>query len=150
MAVSRPYRRKQVVQRPSYARIFQLRVVSRLLFSIFVIAIITSFLVMAILWKSLRLHELDRQTHLVAALIAVALTLLIELLIAIPVVYYVGIRQSHQVVGPLPRIIRILEAIGSGDFSKRLTLRRGDALEDLVKAINQTAEHLEKRYSRSS
>ena len=91
--------------------------------------------------------ELPQQT-LIYCFIAIALTLLVELLLSIPIVFILGIRQSHRIVGPMNRIKRTLEAIGAGDFSQRITLRQGDALEDLAKSINQMAEALQQRSPR--
>jgi len=79
----------------------------------------------------------------------VTIALGIELLIGSIIVWVVGIRQSHRVVGPMTRLTRMLEAIGQGDFSQRITLRKGDALEDLARTINRMAENLERRFPRS-
>jgi len=136
------HRRQYLVDRS-----YQLRFVTRLLVTVFIIAISSSFIAMAILWQNMYRPELDQQTYIVSAFIGVATFLLIELLISIPLVYYLGIRQSHRVVGPLKRITRALEALGSGDFSQRLTLRQGDVLENLAKSINRMAENLQKRYA---
>ena len=46
------------------------------------------------------------------------------------------------------RLKRMLEAIGQGDFSQRITLRKGDALEDLAAAINRMAESLQQHSPR--
>jgi nitrate/nitrite-specific signal transduction histidine kinase len=113
---------------------------------IFAATIATAFIAVLILWN-LR-PNLEGQPGLLASLIGVAMALIVELAICIPMVYSLGIRQSHRVVGPLRRIMRTLEAIGSGDFSKRLGLRPGDVLEDLARAINRMAENLQKRHSK--
>jgi len=138
------YRRQYLVDRP-----YQFRFVIRLLVVVFAIALVSSLLAMALLWINMYRPELERQTHIVSAFIGAATILLIELLISIPIVYYVGLRLSHRVVGPLKRVTRILEAIGAGDFSQRLILRQGDVLEDLAKSINRMAESLQKRYPKS-
>lgn len=126
-------------------REYQLRFVTRLFVVVLAIAVISSLIATGLLWANMYQPELGRQAHFVAALIGISVTLLIELLVAIPIVYVLGIRQSHRVVGPLNRIRRTLEAIGSGDFSQRITLRKGDALEDLAAVINQMAERLQQR-----
>jgi len=136
------YQRKQYLVDRSY----QLRFVTRLFVVICVIAVLSSLIASAILWKNMYRPEFEQQTQIVSGMIGVAVILLIELLISIPIVFFLGIRQSHQVVGPMKRIIRALEAIGSGDFSPRLILRQGDVLEDLAKTINQMAENLQKRH----
>ena len=45
---------------------------------------------------------------------AVATTLLIELLLAIPIIFYLGIRQSHRIIGPMARLKDTFKAIGEG------------------------------------
>ena len=144
MAQVRSYRRRRyVVDHP-----YQLQFISRVLF-VMTVALASSLVALALLWKILYRPTVERQPYLIAALIGVAVTLLIQLLISIPIVYYLGVRQTHQVVGPLQRIAKALEAIGSGDFSQRLDLRPGDILKDLAKAINRMAENLQKRSSKS-
>jgi nitrate/nitrite-specific signal transduction histidine kinase len=82
--------------------------------------------------------------------LTVAITLLIELILAIPIMFFLGIRQSHRIVGPMNRLKATLEAIGRGDFSQRITLRQGDALEDLATSINQMAQGLQQQFQKSS
>ena len=128
-------------------RAYQLRFVARLLIVIFMIAMTSSLIASAILWKSMYSNDLEQQAHIVSGLVGIAMTLLIELLLAIPILYYLGIRQTHRVVGPLKRMMRAIEAIGQGDFSQRLILRKGDVLEELAQTINRMAESLHKKFS---
>lgn len=137
------HRRRYLVNRP-----YQLQFVSRVIF-VMTVALASSLIALAFLWKVLYRPGLERQSYLIAACIGVAVTLLIQLLISIPIIYYLGIRQSHQIIGPVPRIAKALEAIGAGDFSQRVDLRPGDALRDLAKAINRMADSLQKRSSKS-
>jgi methyl-accepting chemotaxis protein len=129
---------------------FQIRFVTRLFAVVLAIAIVSSVLATTLLWGNMYRPDLGLRSHLTAALIAIAVTLLIELLLAIPIVFYLGVRQSHRIVGPISRIKRMLEAIGRGDYSQRITLREGDVLDDLAKAINQMAEQLEQRSPKKS
>ena len=129
---------------------YQLRFVTRSLVVVFMVAISSALLVSALLWVNMRHPEEEFSFTLSASLIAVALTLLVELLLAIPLVFVLGIRQSHRIVGPLKRMTRTLESIGRGDFSQRLRLRKGDVLEDLAASINQMAEQLHQRFPPSS
>ena len=126
-------------------RQYQMRFITRLAMMIFAVAGLSSLIAMAVLWHAMEQPELSGYTYVAAAFVGIGLTLLIELLIALPLAYYLGLRQSHKVVGPIGRIIRMLDAIGSGDFSQRITLRPGDVLIDLAKAINRMAENLQKR-----
>lgn len=141
-----PYKRRQYIVDRSY----QLNFVIRLMMVVFGIATVSSLIAMGILWSNMYQPDLERQTHIISAFLGVAVTLLAELLLSIPIIYYLGIRQSHRVVGPINRIVKTLETIGTGDFSPRLVLREGDVLQNLAKAINQMAENLQKRYPKSS
>ncbi len=130
-------------------RDYQLRFVTRIFTIVLAIAVLSSLLSSALLWLNTYRVNPESSIYLIASLAAVAITLLIELLVAIPIVLYVGIRQSHRVVGPMSRLKHTLEAIGRGDFSQRITLRQGDVLEDLATAINQMAESLQQRFPRT-
>ena len=145
MEPERPYKRKQYLVDRGY----QLRFVTRVFMVVLAVAVTSSLISTSLLWLNMYRPDLESQTPLIASLIAVATTLLIELLLAIPIVFFLGIRQSHRIVGPMNRLKRTLEAIGTGDFSQRITLRQGDALEDLAKSINQLAESLGQRFPRS-
>lgn len=139
-----PYKRKQYLVDRGY----QISFVTRIFMVVLAVAVISSLISTALLYTNMYRPDLPQQT-LISSLIAVATTLLIELLLAIPIVFFLGIRQSHRIVGPMNRLKRILEAIGAGDFSQRIILRQGDALEDLAKSVNQMAEALQKRFPRS-
>ena len=141
MSGEEPYQRKQYL----VDRAYQMRFASRVFMAVFGVAVVSSFISTSLLWTNMYRPDLGSHTLLVGCFIAVASTLLIELLLAIPIVFYLGIRQSHRIVGPMNRLKKTLEAIGNGDFSQRIILRQGDALEDLAKAINQMAEQLSQR-----
>ena len=128
-------------------RAYQLRFVTRLFMVVLAVAVTSSLIASFLLWRQLYQPELGSTSALVTGLVAVAATLLVELLLAIPLVFLLGIRQSHLVVGPMKRIQKALEAIGRGDFSQRLILRKGDVLEDLARDINKMAETLQQRSS---
>ena len=138
-----PKRTQYVVDRD-----YQMRFVTRLFMVVVGIAALAALISSSLLWKVMYLPEEGSHITLIACLITIAITLLFELLLAIPIIFYVGIRQSHRVVGPMSRLKQTLEAIRQGDFSQRITLRKGDALEDLATAINRMAEGLEQRFPR--
>jgi methyl-accepting chemotaxis protein len=140
-----PYKRRQYL----VDRDYQLRFVTRMFMIVLAVAAISSLMATGLLWRYMYQPEMSQQT-LIYCFISVALTLLVELLLSIPIVLFVGIRQSHRIVGPMQRIKRTLEAIGNGDYSQRIVLRQGDALEDLAKAINQMAESLARRSTSGS
>ncbi|MBI3021473.1 MAG: HAMP domain-containing protein [Candidatus Omnitrophica bacterium] len=146
MRPKHPYKRRQYLVDPAY----QLRFVTRVFMAVMGVVVVSSILSSALLAVNMYRVELGLHAMLIGCLIAVAVTLLIELLLAIPIVYIFGVRSSHRIVGPMKRIKQTLEAIGKGDFSQRITLRQGDALEDLAKSINQMAINLQQRSARSS
>ena len=131
-------------------RAYQLQFVTRVFIAIFGIAVISSGVASVMLWFNMYRANAGEQTHLIVAFIAVSITLIVELLVSIPIAYFFGIRQSHRVVGPMNRLKGTLEAIGQGDYSQRITLRKGDALIDLAEHVNKMAANLEKRHSGSS
>ena len=135
------FKRRQYLVDPAY----QLRFVKRLFMVILAVAVLACLITSGLLWRNLYLPDQENGPVLItSALIAVSLTLLIELLIAIPLIFVLGIRQTHRVIGPINRMKRTLEAIGSGDFSQRISLRKGDVLEQLGQTINQMAEQLQR------
>ena len=126
-------------------RRYQLRFVTRLFMVVLAVASASTLLSAYLLWKNMYVPGEGIHTSFIVALIAVCTTLLVELLLAIPLIFYVGIRQTHRVVGPIKRMERMLDAIGNGDFSQRIHLREGDVLQDVAEAINRMAERLQKR-----
>jgi methyl-accepting chemotaxis protein len=56
------------------------------------------------------------------------------------VVFFIGIRYSHQIVGPIPRIARALRRIAEGERPQPLEVRPGDAIEELAAAVNELVD----------
>jgi methyl-accepting chemotaxis protein len=126
-------------------RRYQLRFVTRVFLSVMGVAVASCLVASAIVWRVFDLPTKAAGVAATVALAAISATLLIELLLAIPLIFILGIRQTHRFVGPMERIMQVLEAVGRGDFGQRIALRRGDALEDLAEAVNRMAEQLEAR-----
>jgi hypothetical protein len=135
------YHRKRLLVEPAY----QLSLFLKLLGTIVAVGLISAFLAVAIVMRSLFRPEVTEQPLLHGAFIGIILALFITLIIAIPIAYYLGLRQSHRVIGPLGRILRSLEAIGRGDATNGLSLRKSDVLKTIEGAINQLARDLERR-----
>lgn len=133
-----PYFRRQFV----VDRDYQYRFATRIFLLVLAVAILSALLASLVLWANLPQRVLLRPY-----LLAIAITLLLELLIAIPITFHVGIRQSLQIIGPVQRIKRTVWAIGMGDFTRRIQVRKGDVLEDVAQSINQMAANLEQRSS---
>ncbi len=143
MSPELPYKRKQYL----VDRDYQLRFVTRLFMAVLAVAAISSLIATGLLSASMYQPDLPQQT-VVYCFVSIALTLLVELLISIPVIWVLGIRQSHRVVGPMNRLKKMIEVIAAGDYSPQITLRDGDALQDLAKTLNEMAQALQKRYPR--
>ena len=139
------FKRRQYLVEPAY----QLRFVMRLL-TLLVIVMLSSFAAAsALLWAQFSSPDLTTDSCLAEILYGIAFSHAISLLIMIPISYLFGIRQTHRVVGPLKRIKAALSAIGEGDFTQRIILRKSDVLTDLAGDINKMAERLQKRSSGS-
>jgi len=137
-------KRTQYLIEPGY----QLRFATRIFAIILGVALLSWFLAIWILHLNLYRPTTGSDRTVMVASIAVTTTLGVQLLLSIPIVFFLGIRQSHHVVGPIDRMKSALDAMSHGDFSKRLTLRKGDALPDMAEAINQLAESLKHRSSK--
>ena len=145
MSGERPNQRKEFLS----DRAYQLRFATRVFATVFAVAVISSLISSSLLWMNMYRPELGPDTALIGSLMAVTSTLAIELILSIPLVFFLSIRQSHRIVGPMNRIKQTLEAIGRGEFSQRITIRHDDALEDLAGAINRMAESLQQRFPRT-
>ena len=137
---------------PSYKRSrylvdrgYQLRFVARIFLVVLTVGILSALLATSLVWVMLYRPEPDSRALLIPSLIAIATMLFLELLLTIPIVFFMGVQQSRRIVGPMDRLLRTLEAIGQGDLSRRLSVRYGDTLEKLAKAINKMAERLQQR-----
>lgn len=134
-------RRQWMVNRP-----FQMRfIVGGLL-----IAIATALLVLAgvylALWLTLQIFELHREAVTVQLFKNVALFVSLGVVIVAPVAIWglwkMALISTHQVAGPLVRIMGALKQMRGGDFNVQLRLRKGDVLDELAEAVNQLAEAL--------
>jgi methyl-accepting chemotaxis protein len=136
------YKRRQYL----VDRVYQLRFVQQLL-TVIALMMVASFLAAcSILWSHYGTDSLGPDSCLPDALIGIALSHAVSLMILTPILYFFGIRQTHRVVGPLNRMKQTLTAIGNGDFSQRIILRKGDVLIDFAENINRMAEALQARF----
>jgi len=56
--------------------------------------------------------------------------------------FWIAIRFSHRICGPVYRTLKTLEAIHSGDMPKEVTFREGDDFWELAEALNKVLEKL--------
>jgi len=89
--------------------------------------------------------ELLQETYLVALFNTVSWTVVLELIVLVPIVSWLGIRLTHKVAGPLVRIHAALSEMSQGNFDIHIRLRKGDALGELADDINRLAAFLRSR-----
>jgi methyl-accepting chemotaxis protein len=61
------------------------------------------------------------------------------------VVVILSVAYAHRMVGPMVPIRRQIEALKNGDYSARVTLRKGDAFCELAEDLNELARMLEEQ-----
>lgn len=66
-------------------------------------------------------------------------------LVLVVAAMWAGIKISHHVFGPFVAFARQLEQIRNGNYSSRITLRKGDQFHDFKDQLNDLAASLEKK-----
>ncbi len=72
--------------------------------------------------------------------------LVISILAYIVAMVILIIRSRHKYSGPLVSVQKFIEAVTRGEYSHRIVIRKGDEMQELVVALNDMAEHLERRH----
>lgn len=129
------FKRRQYI----VARRFQLKYTGIILLLMFITAGFCSY---AIYYTSMilfgeKLASVYPQGQLVSIVKTVNMRILISMLVISPLVGCLGIYLSHKIAGPIYRIERFLAGMVKGDFSSRITLRKGDEMVSLADAINR-------------
>lgn len=62
------------------------------------------------------------------------------------VLFAVVFRATHKYYGPLVSIERFVQSVSSGDYTRRVVIRRGDELQDLTLLLNEMAQILQDRH----
>jgi methyl-accepting chemotaxis protein len=139
----RKYQRKRIVVHPR----LQFKFAGFVMFLTFGTAFITSAIVFFTTFSILgeRLASVYPQGRLIEVFRQVYILFGITLLAAAPVIVIVSLKFSHRIVGPLPKIYRILKGVGKGNFDQKLVLREKDQLSDLADVINQMIADLRSR-----
>jgi methyl-accepting chemotaxis protein len=133
-------RRKQVV--------VERKIQFRYARSVLLFAIVTSFLTSTTVFFTTfsllgdKLADVYPQGRLMAVFRTVYLAFAVNLVLAAPVLFYLSLRVSHRLAGPLPKIYDTLRKVGQGDLEQKLVLRRNDELLDLADAINEMIDNL--------
>ncbi len=89
-----------------------------------------------------------RLTDLLEAISPMTLTLYLLTGVAFSIMF--GIYSSHRVIGPSVAIKHHIDRLKSGDYSKRLHIRKGDELITVAKLINELTDELRKSNESSS
>lgn len=57
--------------------------------------------------------------------------------------FWVGLRQSHRIAGPLYRLDQYLGLLLAGNYGDRVSLRESDEFREIADKINTLADRLE-------
>ena len=83
--------------------------------------------------------------HLLPVVKKVNLVLTISLPIVFLILFSIGLALTRSLVGPIERLEGELEEIVSGNLSRKLKLRKRDALKPLVANINMLLEKIKRK-----
>src|SRR3989338_6255197 len=135
-------RKKYIVDRG-----LQLRFARFVILFVFAASIVTGLVVFytVVFLLGEKLVAVYPQGRLVEIFRSVYLTVFLEALVIIPLIFYGSIKFSHRIAGPLPKIYQTLRTIGGGDFEQKLVLRKNDELKELADAINEMTLRLKER-----
>lgn len=78
---------------------------------------------------------------------AISTLIILKTIILITLMISVAVLVSHKLAGPIYRFEKSCEVIGTGDFSYRVNLRKGDELMELKDEFNKMLESLSKKLS---
>jgi len=126
---------------------FQLRFAGMIILFMFLVALFSSLIIYYQIWMLLgeKLANVYPQGRLAGILRTANFNLFLRLLLVTPFVFALAIVLSHRIAGPIYRIQKTLDDVLSGDYSKRLYLRKTDELKDVAESINKMIEILEKK-----
>lgn len=89
-----------------------------------------------------RLADVYPQGRLIAIFRNAHIAMAVNLILILPIIFWVSIRYSHRIVGPLPKIYKALNEIRDGNFNAKVTLRKNDELQELADLVNEMAKSL--------
>jgi methyl-accepting chemotaxis protein len=130
----RPYRRKQYF----IAKKFQTKYVGLFLLFMFLTGALCAYVIYytTMVLMGEKLANVYPQGRLIAIINSVNLRILLSLVMVAPLVVIISIFLSHKIAGPMYRMEKFLTAMAGGDFSSRITLRKGDELKTLAERMN--------------
>jgi signal transduction histidine kinase len=92
-----------------------------------------------------RLADVYPQGRLITIFRNAHIALLINLLLILPPIFWVSIRFSHRVAGPLPKIYQAIKDVRDGNYNVNLVLRKKDELRELADLINEMSKSLKEK-----
>lgn len=134
-----PYRRRHFfIDKHLQTKYMLLTIVLLLVYSaIFVIIIFTPYIL------PIQLNvPLEEKAEAARALLVLHKSVWPALLVVIPVLGVVSIFITHRLVGPVYRLRKALREITAGNLDTRVTLRKGDDLQELADDVNHLTEIL--------
>ena len=125
---------------------FQIRYIFLILVFMFVIAILSGYIVYFTAWVMFgeQLAKVYPQGDLLAIVNRVNLALLVRLAFISPLVILIGLVLSNRIAGPIYSIQNYLRDLAQGKYDKRLKLREKDELKDVAEEINNLVSKLKK------
>jgi len=136
------YKRTQYIVKKG----FQLRYIGLIIAVMLFSTLIVGYTIYYNAWTLLgsKLANVYPQGRLVSIFNTVNLKLFINLVFVAMLCGGIGIIASHRIAGPIDRMVRFMDAVANGDYSRRLKLREKDELQDLADTINKLVDRLEK------
>lgn len=135
----RPYRRRQFFIDKQFQTKYMLLTILMLLAytAVFVVIIFTPYI--------LPLHfnlPMEERAEAARVLLILHKNVWPALLLVIPLLGTLSIFITHKIVGPIYRLKKALKEITEGNLDTRVTLRKGDDLQDLAEHVNLLSEEL--------
>lgn len=141
----RPYRRRTVYIQKAFQRRFILKFCVIAVCAMVLASLLVYFFSKNTLTATYRYHHLALQRTGEAILPSLLITNLLVLLALLAATIAVTLYVSHKIAGPLYRMRKSLEDIGSGDLSVSIKLRAHDEFVDFAETLNVTIENLRDR-----
>ena len=135
------YHRRQLLVN----RALQFPFVKAMIIALFVMAAASLGAVFLAVRITLSTYELSNDALVAALFNTVFWLVMVELVVVIPFVAWLGIWLTHKVAGPLVRIHAAIAQMAKGDYDVHVRLRKGDMLVDLADAINHLASEIRRR-----
>lgn len=124
---------------------FQIRFTRNIISYMMLVVLVASGVVYYAFYYTINKMGIVLDELIVAIFVSVGVALMAEAIFVLPLIVVASIFLTHKVAGPLVRIKRVLSQMGQGNFSQRISLRKGDELSDLAETVNQLAQDLEAR-----